>query len=199
MLIWRKNTNFSFRLLKANIIELPVEVIVNAANSQLKLGTGIAGALKSKCGETLQDDCNNYVRKHGEVKPGDVAVTGKGDWDNPKLKYIYHAVGPIWNEGKSKEDLILKTCFDNILHRASKGKVNSIAIPLISTGVFRFPKDLASRIYLNSLDGFAKGGYSYPKEIITPILDEETHNIFLTEMINFHIGKEIDYKELNAL
>jgi O-acetyl-ADP-ribose deacetylase (regulator of RNase III) len=161
----------------------------------LILGTGIAGAIKQKGGERIQEDCDKYIRKNGEVKPGEVAVTGKGEMENPKLKYIYHAVGPKWMGGNEKEDLILKTCFDNIFHKANKSKINSIAIPLISSGVFGYPKDQASLIFLTSLDNFAKHGYSYPKEIYMSIFDTETFDIFNSVMKEFVVNKEINFSE----
>ncbi len=195
MLSWKKNANFIFFLTNQNITDLNVEVIVNAANSQLLLGKGIDGAIKQKGGEQIQEDCDKYIRKNGEVKPGEIAVTGKGDMENPKLKYIYHAVGPKWTGGNNKEDLILKTCFDNIFHKANKSKINSIAIPLISSGIFGFPKDQASLIFLTSLDNFAKHGYSNPKEIYMSIFDTETYDIFYSVMKDFVVNKEINFSE----
>lgn len=195
MLFWKKNSNFIFSLTKQNIIDMNVDVIVNAANSQLILGSGIAGAIKQKGGESIQEDCYKYIRKNGEVKPGEIAVTGKGNIENAKLKYIYHAVGPIWRGGNNKEDLILKTCFDNIFHKANKNQINSIAIPLISSGVFGFPKDKASLIFLTSLDNFANHGYKFPQNIYMTIFDNETYDIFYKVMKGFIYDKEINFSE----
>ena len=197
MLSWRKNSNFTLSILKQNICDIKAEVIVNPANTKLKLGAGIAGALFERAGPRLQEECNNYILKKGELKSGDIVVTGKGNMENLKLKFIYHAVGPIWQGGQRKEDMILKTCFDNILHKANKSKINSIAIPLISSGIFGFPKDQASKIFLTSSDNFAHDGYNYPKEIFMPIMDTETFSIFIKIMKDFIVGKDIDYIEIN--
>ena len=82
------------QIVKADITQETTDAITNAANSQLMLGGGVAGAINRKGGPTIQKECNEYVRKHGDVDTGRCAPTRAG---NLKCKYVIHAVGPMWS------------------------------------------------------------------------------------------------------
>lgn len=89
-------------------------------------------------GHSIQDDSDAYVRTHGPVKDGEVAVTAPG---NLPCKVLVHAVGPIWNRGFSGEKGLLSMCVSNILRKTDTEKCSSVAIPALSAGVFGFPMD----------------------------------------------------------
>ena len=87
------------KIVKADITQETTDAITNAANSQLMLGGGVAGAIDRKGGPTIQQECDEYIRKHGAVDTGKCAPTGAGKL---KCKYVIHAVGPMWSNRITK-------------------------------------------------------------------------------------------------
>ena len=126
-------------LIQGDITKSDADAIVNAANSLLIMGAGVAGAISAKGGPSIQEECN----KMGGCSVGNAAVTGGG---NLKAKYVIHAVGPRWGEGG--EDDKLKNSTINSLKRAEELQLTSIAFPAISTGIFGFPISNFGRITL---------------------------------------------------
>ena len=118
-------------LVQGDLTELAVDAIVNAANSGLQLGGGVAGAIRTKGGPSIQEECNRI----GPIRVGEAVVTGGG---NLKASYVIHAVGPVYGEGD--EDEKLRNATLNSLKRATEKGMKSIAFPAISTGIFGFPK-----------------------------------------------------------
>ena len=129
-------------LLQGDITESDTDAIVNAANSFLMMGSGVAGAIHKKGGPGIQEECNIA----GGCSVGDAVVTSGG---NLKAKYVIHAVGPQWGEGKEDEKLRSATIAS--LKRAEELQLASIALPALSTGIFDFPIDRAARIILRAL------------------------------------------------
>jgi len=123
-----------------NITEMNVDAIVNTANPLPMVGSGVDNAIYTKAGwkELLE-----LRRAIGNIEVGNVAVTPALDLN---AKFIIHAVGPCWEGGDKKEAELLKKCYANILKTATKNKCKSIAVPLISTGNYGFPKTLALKI-----------------------------------------------------
>ncbi|MCX7653179.1 MAG: macro domain-containing protein [Fervidobacterium sp.] len=111
-----------------------VDAIVNAANPYLKHGGGVAGIIVRKGGSQIQKESDEYVKKYGPVKPGNVAVTTAGLLDT---KYIIHAVGPTGD--LPENDQIMESCFENILKKSDELGLKSIAIPFVGTGIFEYP------------------------------------------------------------
>ncbi len=157
-------------VVKGDITEENVDAIVNAANSHLKHGGGVAGAIVRKGGYEIQKESDRI----GFVPVGEVAVTGAG-----KLyaKYIIHAVGPRWGEGD--EERKLESAVKNSLLKADELGVSSISIPAISTGIFGFPKDKGAEIILKTIKKFIEEhSKTSLKEIRCTNIDEETTKIF---------------------
>lgn len=136
--------NVEIYFLVADITKLEVDAIVNAANSHLKHGGGVAGAISRAGGPEIQKESDEYVRKYGPVEPGGVAVTSAGKM---KAKYIIHTVGPIGD--KEGNDEIIKKAFENIFSKVDKFKIESIAIPFIGTGIFGYPVEKFVRVCVN--------------------------------------------------
>jgi len=132
-------------LVQGDLTELAVDAIVNAANSQLQLGGGVAGAIRTKGGPSIQEECNRI----GPIRVGEAAVTGGG---NLKASYVVHAVGPMYGEGD--EDEKLRNATLSSLKRATEKGMKSIAFPAISTGIFGFPKDRCAQIMLGTISQF---------------------------------------------
>lgn len=126
-------------ILQGDLTEQPVDAIVNAANTDLWLGAGVAGAIRKKGGPAIQEECN----KHGPVKLGEAALTGAG---NLKAKFVIHAASMGLGGLTTEESLRNATL--NSLRLAEEKNLKSIAFPAIGTGVAGFPMDECARIML---------------------------------------------------
>lgn len=156
-------------LKQGDITELTTDAIVNAANEDLILGGGVAGAIRKKGGPSIQEECN----KIGRIKVGEAVVTGAG---NLKAKYVIHAVGPRYGEGN--EDEKLKNATWNSLLRATEKNCRSIAFPAISTGIFGFPKERCASIMLKTAIEFLEQQKTSLEEVIFCLYSQEDLGIF---------------------
>ncbi len=161
-------------IVKGDITEEEVDAIVNAANEYLKHGAGVAGAIVRKGGKVIQEESD----KIGYCPTGKAVITTAG---NLKAKYVIHAVGPIWKGGNNNEDELLYSAVRNSLLLAHEYKLRSISFPAISTGIFGFPKERASKIILKAVFDFIKEfeGKTTIEKIRICLFDDETYNIFL--------------------
>jgi len=127
---------------QSDLTEMDTDAIVNAANAQLILGAGVAGAIKAKGGPKIQEECNAI----GGTFVGGAVITTGGDL---KARHVIHAVGPRMGEGD--EDEKLKNATLNSLKVADENNLTSISFPAISTGIFGFPKDRCAEIMLGTV------------------------------------------------
>ncbi len=131
--------NRVLRLVEGDITDLDVDAIVNAANQYLQLGSGVAGAIRTKGGPSIQQECDQI----GRCLVGGAVITGGG---NLKARYVIHAVGPHGGDRDADEKLV--GCTRASLALASKHELKSIAFPAISTGVFGYPIDKCARFMI---------------------------------------------------
>ena len=143
-----KTNNKALRLVLGDITERDVDAIVNAANSHLQHGGGVAGAIVRKGGQIIQDESD----KIGFVPVGNAAITTAGKLPS---RFVIHAVGPRMGEGD--EDNKLKNAVLSSLMRASDKGLKSISMPAISSGIFGFPKDRCASILVNEANRFLQG------------------------------------------
>jgi len=167
-----KIQNTFLELVKGDITDLSVDCIVNAANSSLKLGGGVAGAIRRKGGPQIQSECDQIISRRGRVPTGEATITTGG---NLKARYVIHVVGPIYGEGDEEEKLRKATI--SSLKFAEQYNLKSIAFPAISTGYFGLPKNLCAETMLSAAVSHIKGGTNLER-IIFCLYDEETFNIF---------------------
>jgi O-acetyl-ADP-ribose deacetylase (regulator of RNase III) len=153
-----------------DITKLKVDSIVNAANTSLLGGGGVDGAIHRAAGPELLD----FNRKLGGCSTGEAKIS---PGFNLPAKYIIHTVGPVWNGGKNNEDKLLASCYKNSLKLAIENGIKTIAFPAISTGVYRFPLERATKIAIGEVKKFLEKNDSIAK-VIFVCFDEETHQIY---------------------
>jgi len=129
---------------KGDIAKQPdITAVVNAANAWLKPGGGVAGAIHRAAGPGLEEEC----RPLAPIKPGQAVITGGHNLPN---KYVIHCLGPRWGIDKP-EDKLLADCYRNALKVADEHKIDSIAFPAISTGIFGYPVEEAAEVALKTV------------------------------------------------
>jgi len=169
------------KILKGDITKVSVEIIVNAANSSLLGGGGVDGAIHKAGGKGILEECMRIRDRQGKCKTGEAVITTAGKLS---AKYIIHTVGPVWNGGNSGEDSLLKSCYLNSLELCVKSSAKTIAFPNISTGIFKFPRDKACLIALESVVSFLKENDSIEK-VLFVCYDDENYQLYLEKIKSY--------------
>ncbi|MHA1756339.1 MAG: macro domain-containing protein [Promethearchaeota archaeon] len=167
-----KVKNSVIKLVKGDITEMETDAIVNAANAQLILGGGVAGAIRRKGGPSIQEECN----KIGGTYIGGAVITGAG---NLKAKHVIHAVGPRMGEGN--EDEKLKNATLNSLKLMDEHGLKTIAFPAISTGIFGFPMDRCAKIMISTVKEYLQGDTQI-EEVIFCLYSDDAYEVFEKEL-----------------
>lgn len=157
-------------IIQTDITTLQVDAIVNAANSSLLGGGGVDGAIHRAAGSELLAYCkklNGCSTGEAKISPG----------FNLQAKYVIHTVGPIWHGGNNNEDKLLANCYNNSLKIAIKNKLTSIAFPAISTGVYHFPIERATKIALDETIRFIISN-TFINKVIFACFDENTLEVY---------------------
>src|SRR3954468_5969367 len=164
--------NTQLELVEGDITDLEVDAIVNPANDQLQLGTGVAGAIRRKGGPSIQEECDRI----GGTPVGTAVMTGAG---HLKAKRVIHAVGPQMGEGD--EDKKLASAVRAALALADRRGLKSIAVPAISTGNFGFPVERAARIILTEAHRFLQGGTKLERVVLC-LYGQDVFDTFKSEL-----------------
>lgn len=161
------------RCLQADITKVSVDVIVNAANTSLLGGGGVDGAIHKAGGRAILEACIKIRNKQGGCKTGEAVITTAGKLP---AEFVIHTVGPVWNGGSQKVHNLLENCYINSLNLAKQFELKSIAFPNISTGIYKFPKQDAALIAVETVKN-------------NPVVDEVVFVCYDSE--NFEIYKKI--------
>jgi O-acetyl-ADP-ribose deacetylase (regulator of RNase III) len=164
---------FKVQLAQGDITLEQTDSIVNAANEYLEHGGGVAFAIVQRGGDVIQDESSAWVKEHGLVLHSLPAWTTGG---NLPAKYVIHAVGPVWGAGD--EDAKLHDCIYGSLRVADELKLESIAMPAISTGIFGFPKDRAARVILSAIKEYFEKEKSNLKIARITLFDDASVSVF---------------------
>ena len=160
--------NHVLELLEGDITEMETDAVVNAANAQLVLGGGVAGAIRRKGGPKIQAECD----KIGGTFVGGAVITTGG---NLKAKHVIHAVGPRMGEGD--EDRKLKNATLNSLKLADENHLQSISFPAISTGIFGFPIERCAEIMLKATIEYLKGQTGL-QQVVFCLFGRDSYDVF---------------------
>jgi O-acetyl-ADP-ribose deacetylase len=161
-------------IITGDITRQETDAVVNAANTSLLGGGGVDGAIHRSAGRELLEECKTL----SGCPTGEAKIT-KGY--NLKAKYVIHTVGPVWNGGKNNEEEKLANCYKNSLSLAVKNKIKSISFPSISTGVYRFPVEIASQIALREISNFLKKDKSLQGVAIV-CFDKNTYDTYISAL-----------------
>ncbi len=154
-------------IVRNDITKMNVDAIVNPTNSTLSGGGGVDGTIHSSAGVKLLNAC----KKLNGCETGSSKIT-KG-YDLP-CKFVIHTVGPVWTGGNNNETELLKSCYQSSLSLALKKGLKSIAFPLISTGTFKFPKDISFKIASETIENFLT---NHDMTVYIVVFDSETFSI----------------------
>ena len=160
-------------LVRGDITKMKADVIVNAANTSLLGGGGVDGAIHRAGGSIILEDCQAIRNAQGKCKVGNAVITRAG---NLPAKHVIHTVGPQWNGGKSKEMQKLESCYVESLELAIKSDCRTIAFPCISTGIYKFPKELAADIAVKTIKLYKNNDAI--DRIIIVCFDDENYQLY---------------------
>jgi O-acetyl-ADP-ribose deacetylase len=137
-------------IVSGDLVDQEVDAIVNAANNDLQLGGGVAGAIRRAGGPAIQDECD----AHGPVRVGEAAITGAG---RLRARYVIHAASMALGGRTSRDSL--RSSMDDVFRLARKHEVRTMAVPAVGTGIAGFPLDECARVMAESLDAALSGGW----------------------------------------
>ena len=159
-------------LLEGDITEFRVDAIVNPANDELKLGSGVAGAIREKGGPSIQKECDRI----GGTPVGSAVITGAGELG---VKHVIHAVGP--QQGEGDEDRKLASAVRSSLALADRHGLRSIVLPAIATGAFGFPMDRCAKVTLTEIHRYIQGGTKLDRVVVC-LYGKEAFQTFRSEL-----------------
>ena len=163
-------TTDRIQLHQGDITRLEVDAIVNAANSALRSGGGVDGAIHRAAGPGLQAECLAL----GGCETGQAKLTGA--YDLP-VKHVIHTVGPVYRGGSDRERDLLASCYRESLRLAVEHQLESIAFPGISTGIFGYPKEEAAAVAIGEVSGFLESDMRV-RQVIFCVFDDESLRIY---------------------
>jgi O-acetyl-ADP-ribose deacetylase (regulator of RNase III) len=165
----------SLQLLKGDITKVPVDAIVNAANSELRGGGGVDGAIHAAAGPALRLELDEIQARQGGCRTGEAVATTAGGLP---AKYVFHAVGPVYQGGTAGEAGLLAGAYRSCLKLAEEKGILYISFPSISTGVYGYPVDEAASIALKEVIQHLRQDGTKVQKVVFVLFDERTHRSY---------------------
>ena len=160
---------------RGDITRIPVDAIVNAANSALAGGGGVDGAIHRAGGPSLMRELDVIREREGGCPTGSAVVTGAGKL---AAKFVFHAVGPVYRDGQHGEPNLLASCYRTCLKLAVENGARSISFPAISTGIYGYPQDQAAEIAVREVDSFLQKSEAID-QVIFVVFDGKAEKLYL--------------------
>jgi len=161
------------RLMVGDITKIRVDAMVNAANSSLRAGGGVDGAIHRAGGPTIQRELDTICAKSGGCRTGSAVVTGAGSLP---AQHIFHAVGPVYRDGKHSEPEQLASCYRTCMDLAAQHGVRTISFPAISTGAYGYPLEEAATIALETIASRLRDPACPVKDVLLVLFDQGTYS-----------------------
>jgi O-acetyl-ADP-ribose deacetylase (regulator of RNase III) len=173
----RTFTKTLVEVVEGDITKIEVDAIVNAANTRLRGGGGVDGAIHRAGGPEILEDCMKYDR----CPTGEAVATTAG---RLPAKHVIHTVGPVWKGGGAGEPALLSSCYRNSLALAARKGCRSVSFPSISTGVYGYPFDDACRVAISAIRDFCASDMSLERVLLVAFgsPDAERYEAILEEI-----------------
>ena len=163
----------TLRLLMGDITKIRVDAMVNAANSALVAGGGVDGAIHRAGGPAIQRELDAVRQQTGGCPTGSAVATSAGSLP---AQYVFHAVGPVYRDGKQGEAEQLASCYTACLKLAEEHGARSVSFPSISTGAYGYPMQEAARIALSSIGSHLSSGETAVREVLLVLFDQGSYD-----------------------
>ncbi|WP_118985182.1 macro domain-containing protein [Photorhabdus sp. CRCIA-P01] len=167
-------------IILGDITKVAVDAIVNAANTSLLGGGGVDGAIHRIGGKIILEECQKIRAKQGGCKVGEAVITSAG---NLPAKYVIHTVGPRWNGGSNNEFSLLEKSYLSCFELSKIYNVKRLSFPNISTGTYKFPKELAAKIALDTISSYLNKATHISKVNII-CYEKDNYDIYIDLMNN---------------
>ena len=164
---------------EGDITRLPVDAIVNAANSALAGGGGVDGAIHRAGGEEIMRELDGIRKSQGGCPTGKAVATGAG---RLPAKFVFHAVGPVYRDGRRGEPELLASCYRECLAMAEERGVATISFPAISTGVYGYPLADAASIAVREVKSYLQGENTPVRQVTFVLFDRHAWKAYSTAL-----------------
>jgi O-acetyl-ADP-ribose deacetylase (regulator of RNase III) len=168
------STNRGIRVVEGDITKVAVDAMANAANSQLAGGGGVDGAIHRAGGPSIMRELDDIRSKSGGCPTGSAVATGAG---NLPAKWVFHAVGPVYRDGKHGEPELLASAYRSCLELARQKGARTVSFPAISAGVYGYPVEEAARIAVQTVREHLKGDTPV-EEVVFVLFGSKTRAVF---------------------
>lgn len=170
------------QIVRNDITKMQVDAIVNAANNALAVGGGVCGAIHRAAGPGLWEECMSL----DGCKTGEAKMTG--GYALPS-RYVIHTVGPVWQDGLHGEEQLLHACYQNALRLAQEHACASIAFPMISAGVYGYPKDQALKVAMHAISEFL---FDHDSDMMVYLVVFTRESVQISQKLSASIRQYID-------
>jgi O-acetyl-ADP-ribose deacetylase len=176
---WKTSDGKILRLVTGDITRIEADAIVNAANSGLAGGGGVDGAIHRTGGPSIMRELDGIRAKIGHCPTGGAVVTAAG---NLPAKYVFHAVGPVYRDGKHQEPELLASCYRTCLDLAEQHGARKVSFPSISTGIYGYPMQEAAAIALGEIIRHLKRPDTTVREVIFVLYDRRAYDVHAAQV-----------------